>query len=498
MYRARTDVTNVPIYKLFVQIPPNNLFTVFEFKAMDSFSPMSESSSVLWSRCLESIRRKIQVQSFKTWFGPTSSSRINSEEVVIEVPTSFFGDWLDEHYAWLIKAAVEEETTWKPRIEFVVRGVSEKPSNLSSIPLSPTENFSVKKGSFLPSLKFPPSLNLKYRFENFVVGQSNEVSFTVAKAVAEKPGQTAFNPLIIYGGVGLGKTHLLQAIGDYCIRKRTAENIVYVTAEKFISDYISSIRKNDTSGFVKTYRSADVLLVDDIQYFVKTEGCQREFIHTFNTLYQNDKQIVISSDRPPSFFKGFEDRLISRFESGLITDIDIPDFETRIAILEMKSEELGMVLPGDVSRFLAEQTQNNIRELEGTLKRLLAISNTKKLPLTVNLARKNLILPPDKHSSPLSIKWIQKTVASFFHISIDNLVGPNRKKEYATARHVSMYLSKSMTDAPLKTIGNQFGNRDHTTVIHACKRIEKKLQTDPGFEGIVLRLQKQIKNQTPS
>lgn len=471
---------------------------MFEFKAMDSFAPMSESSSVLWSRCLESIRRKIQVQSFKTWFGPTSSSRINSEEVVIEVPTSFFGDWLDEHYAWLIKAAVEEETTWKPRLEFVVRGVSEKPSTLSSIPLSPTNNFSVKKGSFLPSPKFPSSLNSKYRFKNFVVGQSNEVSFTVAKAVAEKPGQTAFNPLIIYGGVGLGKTHLLQAIGDYCIRKRTAKNIVYVTAEKFISDYISSIRKNDTSEFVKTYRSADVLLVDDIQYFVKTEGCQREFIHTFNTLYQNDKQIVISSDRPPSFFKGFEDRLISRFESGLITDIDIPDFETRIAILEIKSEELGMVLPEDVSRFLAEQTQNNIRELEGTLKRLLAISNTKKLPLTVNLARNNLILPPDKHSPPLSIKWIQKTVASFFQISIDNLVGPNRKKEYATARHVSMYLSKSMTDAPLKTIGNQFGNRDHTTVIHACKSIEKKLQADPGFEGLVLRLQKQIESQTPS
>ena len=466
---------------------------------MDSFAPMSESPSDLWSRCLKSIRRKIQAQSFQTWFGPTSSRLMNSEEAVIEVPTSFFGDWLDEHYAWLIRATVEEETSWKPRLEFVVREDSEKIRGPVDFSPPESEAPTVEEAPLVEMETDPPPANLRfplnprYRFENFVVGQSNEVSFTVTKAVAELPGQTAFNPLVIYGGVGLGKTHLLQAIGDFCVQNRTAQNVVYVTAEKFISDYITSIRQNDTSEFVKTYRSADVLLVDDIQYFVQTEGCQREFIHTFNALYQNDKQIVISSDRPPAFLKGFEDRLISRFQSGLVTDIEAPDLETRIAILDRKAEELGMDLSEEVARFLAEQVHTNIRELEGALKRLFAFSSTKRLPLSVDLAREKLVGRPKTVPVPISIEGILQAAADFFQISVENLVGPTRKQEIATARHVSMYLSKSLTGAPLKTIGNQFGNRDHTTVIHACRSVEQKLSKDPGFEDLVTQLQDRIR-----
>ena len=471
---------------------------------------MSPNPSGSWDQCLQSIKRKIHPESFQTWFKPTTSRHLSPQKAVIEVPTSFSADWLEENYAWLIQATLEEETSWKPYLEFVVRHESDAPrgpvdfskapkgeppeqGTLSFPEPQPAQHVSAYVPETQPAKPTFP-LNKRYRFKHFVVGDSNEFSFTAAQAVAESPGKTAFNPLVVYGGVGLGKTHLLQAIGDFCTRNHTAQNVVYVTAEKFISDFITSIRKRDTSEFLRIYRTADMLLVDDIQFFLQTEGSQREFFHTFNTLYQNEKQIVLSSDCPPSSLKGFEERLISRFQCGLVTGIDAPDLETRIAILARKAEDRDVVLPHDVGRFLAEQIDSNIRELEGALTRLVAFSSLKGgLPLTVALAQQVLLLRPTKPAPlSISIEGILKASADFFQISADLLTGSTRKHEVTTARHVSMYLCKSLTGAPLKAIGSRFGKRDHTTVIHACRTVQRKLTEDSEFENLVNRLQNQI------
>ena len=460
---------------------------------------MPYNATGLWARCLKSIKLKIQPQSFQTWFGPTNSLELCPERAVIEVPTSFFADWLEEHYSWLICATVEEETSWKPKLEFVVQKQAKGPTEFNQAERedsvvkhsSPEASVSSNNKS---SLVFP--LNPKYRFEQFVVGDSNEFSFTAAKAVADSPGQTAFNPLVIYGGVGLGKTHLLQAIGDFCYRNGSAQRIVYVTAEKFFSDYLQAIQRQDTAEYIKIYRNADVLLIDDIQFYVKTEGCQRELIHTFNTLYQNQKQIVLSSDRPPSTLKGFEDRLISRFQWGLVTDIEAPNLETRIAILNCKAEEEGISLAPEISRFLAEQVVSNVRELEGALIRLLTMKSHMGMELNIELARRAL-RGMGRHSTPrpcVNIETVQKATSDFFDIPIPMLTGATRKQDITSARHVCMYLCKSIIGAPLKAIGNEFGNRDHTTVIHACKAVEKKLSKDPAFGNLVTELEKSIQS----
>ena len=458
---------------------------------------MDERSSGSWSQCLHAIQQKIQGQSFETWFAPITARQFTPEEAVLGVPDSFFADWLEENYIGLIKATIHEVFAWNPRITFAFDAtppVKPAPSFIhevsphSASATPPTRTFSSELEPIQPV--FP--LNPRYRFDNFVVGESNEVSFSAAMATAESPGQTAFNPLVLYGGVGLGKTHLLQAIGAYCIEMGTAQRVVYVTAEKFLTDYLEGINRGTTANFYQTYRQADVLLVDDIQFYVKTEGCQREFIHTFNALYQADKQIIISSDRPPSHLKGFEDRLISRFQWGLVTNIEVPDVSTRMEILMQKAEEMGISLFQEIASFLAEQINTNIRELEGALKRLVAFTKLQGYPLTIETVRKTLLRPPQKTKPTISIESIQKATANFFEIPLEKLVGATRKQDVATARHVSMYLSKSLTGAPLKTIGLQFGNRDHSTVIHACRRVESKISTDSAFEHLVSQLQDHI------
>ncbi len=458
---------------------------------------MDERSFDLWNRCLYAIQEKIQDQSFETWFAPIKAQQFTSEEAILVVPERFQADWLEQNYIGLIKTTIQEVFTWNPRITFSVGDTHQQiPSQVTDTP-GFTHGASIDSVSPAPSLHPEPvqpvfPLNPRYRFDNFVVGESNEVSFSAAKATAELPGQTAFNPLVLYGGVGLGKTHLLQAIGTHCIEMGTAQRVVYVTAQQFLTDYLDGVNRGTISNFHQTYRQADVLLVDDIQYYVKTEGCQREFIHTFNALFQADKQIIISSDRPPSHLKGFEDRLISRFQWGLVTNIEAPDLSTRVAILMQKAEEMGVLLSHEIASFLAEQIDTNIRELEGALKRLIAYTKLQRYPLTIETARKTLLSPPQKTKPTITIESIQKAAAHFFEIPLDKLIGTTRKQDVAIARHVSMYLSKSLTGAPLKTIGLQFGNRDHSTVIHACRRVEDKISVDPEFEHLVSELQEHI------
>ena len=458
---------------------------------------MDERSSDLWNRCLYAIQEKIQDQSFETWFAPIKAQQFTSEEAILVVPERFQADWLEQNYIGLIKTTIQEVFTWNPRITFSVGDTHQQIRSQVTDAPGFTHGASIDSVSPAPSLHPEPvqpvfPLNPRYRFDNFVVGESNEVSFSAAKATAELPGQTAFNPLVLYGGVGLGKTHLLQAIGTHCIEMGTAQRVVYVTAQQFLTDYLDGVNRGTISNFHQTYRQADVLLVDDIQYYVKTEGCQREFIHTFNALFQADKQIIISSDRPPSHLKGFEDRLISRFQWGLVTNIEAPDLSTRVAILMQKAEEMGVLLSHEIASFLAEQIDTNIRELEGALKRLIAYTKLQRYPLTIETARKTLLSPPQKTKPTITIESIQKAAAHFFEIPLDKLIGTTRKQDVAIARHVSMYLSKSLTGAPLKTIGLQFGNRDHSTVIHACRRVEDKISVDPEFEHLVSELQEHI------
>ena len=469
---------------------------------MGGFVSMVENPSDLWGQCLRKIEGKVEADAYLTWFAQTSSPRMGAEFAVIEVPTSFFADWLEEHWLDLIQTTIKEITSWTPEVRFDVekdvRSTSGAPLDFSlNDDSAPPRNPEPEQKPVAPApvseAVFP--LNPRYRFEDFVVGESNQFSFTAAKAVAESPGRISYNPLVIYSGVGLGKTHLLQAIGDYCVRNNTARRVVYATAERFYTDYLKAIQKQDTSTYIEIYRNADILLIDDIQFYVKTEACQREFIHTFNALYQLNKQIVLSSDRPPSTLKGFEDRLISRFQWGLVSDIDRPDLETRIAIVNQKAADHGVRIPQDVARFLAEQVDSNIRELEGALTHLITFSVYKRAPVSLEIARdtiKSLGRVKAITTSAVSIEEIKKSTARFFNISVEMLTGSTRKQEIATARHICMYLCRRLTEAPLKSIGTEFGNRDHTTVIHACKNIAAKLSTDPDFQTLVSRIQNRV------
>ena len=430
---------------------------------------MPRDPAALWQSCLTVLKKELHSQSYKTWIEPLRVRDFDPNRITIVAPDAFFCDWVDEHYRLCIEQSILTVTSWRP--EFSIVPGSDSPAEIPSGLTPPAPK---------PVSSFP--LNPRYRFDNFIVGDSNEFAFSAARAVAEAPGKTSFNPFVIYSGVGLGKTHLLQAIGDYCLGEGTAQNVVYITAEKFISDYINSIRKREMSKFVETYRSADLLLVDDIQFFLLTESSQREFFHTFNALFQNDKQIVLSADCAPPSLKGFEPRLISRFQCGLVASIDSPDLVTRIAIIKHKAELQGIELPEDVAQQIAESHATNVRELEGALTRVLALSKLKSVPITCDLVSEVL---PSLRSAPrqVAIEDVIAGVCRFFSVSRTDVVGPSRKKEIARARHISMYLSKYLTDAPLKMIGSEFNGRDHSTVIHACRSIEKQSKSDRELSG---------------
>lgn len=440
--------------------------------------------SLLWNRCLAAIETRIQRQSYNTWFRPTQLTHLAPDQAVLQVPSHFFSDWLEEHYLELIKTTLFEQTGQTCELVFSVspdRPVSEPPL-FSDAAQEQTQSPSVAVFH----------LNPRYTFDTFIVGDSNEFTYTAALAVAKSPGKTSFNPLVVHGGVGLGKTHLLQAIGHYCVEHTSAKNVVYVSSEKFVSDFIQSIKNKDTTDFVRTYRTADVLLVDDVQFFPQSESTQKEFFHTFNTLHQNGKQIVLSSDCPPNLLKGLEERLISRFQWGLVTGIEKPDLETRMAILKKKAENEGMYLEDGIARLIATQVDTNIRELEGILTHLLAQASLKNTPITqelvIGLLDNNI--RPSKNQP--TIDNIQRITARHFSISEDLLISKTRKQEVAMARQVAMYLCRKMTASSLGTIGLHFGGRDHSTVIHACQSVESKLLTEPSFANRLHRLTQDV------
>lgn len=439
---------------------------------VDNYPEEIMESSQIWPQCLEFISQRVTERSFQTWFKPTQCLSFGTDGITIEVPSHFFAEWLEQHYLPLIEESISSVAKISVPITFSVN---------SEGPHSPILGVGRRKVIFHRQTKGELDLNPRYTFDTFVVGESNQFAHAASLAVAEAPGKTKFNPLFIYGGVGLGKTHLIQAIGHFIRSNRPKAKVEYVTSEKFTIDFISSIGNKTIAQFSKKYRDLEVLLVDDIQFFSGKERTQSEFFHTFNTLYQRERQIVLTSDRPPREINGLEDRLLSRFSGGLVTDIQPPDLETRIAILEKRAEEDGINISEEIIYFIANHITMNIRELQGSLIRLLAYSSITGSEVSLELAQEILRDTINHTHKTLSIDQIQAQVAEEFNIPEKLLIAKKRSKEVAFPRQVAMYLCRQLTSHSLKTIGLKFGGRDHTTVIHACKLIEKLMGKDENF-----------------
>ncbi len=463
----------------------------------------SESPEAVWGRCLDLIRPEITTLSFKTWFQPVVPKKFEQGGLTVQVPSQFFYDWLEEHYRSLISRTIESVLGSDGRLFYSVASEEQTVESLDEEP--PRSGYPLGERppeipSFAPSALFKgehlqpiqSNLNPRYIFDNFIKGDSNQLARAAGQAVANNPGGTSFNPLVIYGGTGLGKTHLMHAIGNHAIALGKARRVCYVSSEKFTVDFVEAIQSDKVNEFSQYYRSMDLLIVDDIQFFSGKEKTQDNFFHTFNTLYQHGKQIVLSSDVPPKELTGLDDRLISRFQCGLTADIQAPDLETRIAILQKKAQENGLDLPPDVIELIATNVTTNIRELEGCLVSLLARASLENREITVALAKDVLRMVVQDMRAPVSIEFIQKSVASYFDIPVDLLRAKTRKQEVVGARQIAMFLSKDMTSSSLKTIGLHFGGRDHSTVIHACQTIEDRMRADDSYRRQVDELRRRI------
>jgi chromosomal replication initiator protein len=424
----------------------------------------------LWEKALDSIASFLSKPSFETWLKPTKPISLEENLLIIEVPNDFARDWLESRYAPLLTTTIRELVDEDLDLKFV----------------TPSSDYvEVKNAAIVPTLPQPNQLNAKYTFESFVVGESNRFAHAASLAVAEASGK-AYNPLFLYGGVGLGKTHLMHAIGHYVLKTHPDYRVAYVSSEKFTNELINAIRYNRTTQFRDTYRNVEVLLVDDIQFFAGKESTQEEFFHTFNALHESGRQIVISSDRPPKEIPTLEDRLRSRFEWGLITDIQAPDLETRIAILRKKASIENWHLPNDVVVNVANQINSNIRELEGALIRIIAYASFHNKQITLELANEVLkdVISSTK-SSGVSIPLIQQVVAEFFNIEVEDIKAHRRTKNITFPRQIAMYIVRELTDFSLPKIGEEFGGRDHTTVIHSYEKIQDLIKTDSEVNRVI-------------
>jgi chromosomal replication initiator protein len=434
----------------------------------------------LWTEVAGRLKGALNETTYRTWFGSSNGDSVSDDAFVISVPNDFTREWIENHFLGLIAAAVRDVTGHERRVQLRVREAAAEAHVAPDV---------VPRGRSEVS-----GMNPKYTFDFFVIGSSNRFAHAAALAVAEAPAQ-AYNPLFIYGGTGLGKTHLLQAIANYVREHSRDLSVRYVTSETFMNDFINSLRDKRIEGFKHRYRSADVILVDDIQFFEHKERIQEEFFHTFNSLHEGGGQIVISSDRPPREIATLEERLRSRFEWGLITDIQPPDLETRIAILSKKVKTDGIHLPdSELLSFIAGRISTNIRELEGALTRVVAFSSLTGRPMTVDLAQEVLKdVFPQGEAAQVSIQRIQETVSDRFGLAVADLTSDKRSQSIVYPRQVAMYLSRELTDSSLPKIGKQFGGRDHTTVIHATSKIARLIREDRSVYNLVQELTARVK-----
>lgn len=435
-----------------------------------------ENIEDLWNQALSNIEKKISKPSFDTWLKSTKAHSLQGDMLVIKAPNEFARDWLEERYSQLISGILYDLTGEELGVKFIIpQNQNEEEDDLPV----PAKKRKTEEEQPEPHFNM---LNTKNTFDTFVIGSGNRFAHAASLAVAEAPAK-AYNPLFIYGGVGLGKTHLMHAIGHYVLDHNPNAKVVYLSSEKFTNEFINSIRDNKAIDFRNKYRKVDVLLIDDIQFLAGKESTQEEFFHTFNTLHEESKQIVISSDRPPKEIPTLEDRLRSRFEWGLITDITPPDLETRIAILRKKAKAEGLDIPNEVMLYIANQIDSNIRELEGALIRVVAYSSLINKDINADLAAEALkdIIPSSK-PKVITIHEIQRIVGEYFSVKLEDFAAKKRTKSVAFPRQIAMYLSRELTDFSLPKIGEEFGGRDHTTVIHAHEKISKMLQTDAQFQ----------------
>jgi chromosomal replication initiator protein len=469
-----------------------------------------KSATAVWSACLEIIRDNVSAQSFKTWFEPIKPVELKLSVLTIQVPSQFFYEWLEEHYVSLLRKTIKRELGNEARLEYriVVDQSQSTPSTIdypnfntgnatnpeTSFPLT-LQGSNIKNPFVIPGLKkinIDPQLNANYNFDNYVEGDCNRLARSAGYAVAQKPGGTAFNPLVIYGAVGLGKTHIAQAVGNEVKQHYPNKTVLYVSSEKFTNQFFDAVKNNSVNDFVHFYQLIDVLIVDDIQFFSNKEKTQDIFFHIFNHLHQSGKQLVLTTDRSPRDLEGIEERLLSRFKWGLSADLQVPDFETRIGILEKKMYADGIELPREVVEFVAYNINTNIRELEAALISLLAQASLNKKEVDLDLAKKIIKNFVKTMSREVSIDYIQKTVCEYFNVPVDTLKEKTRKRMVVQARQLSMFLAKNYTKNSLKVIGKHFGGRDHSTVIHSCQAVQNLIDTDQEFRESVTDIQKKI------
>ena len=476
---------------------------------------MKEAFEEVWDNCLLVIKDNLNYQNFKTWFAPIKPVKLDNNVLTIQVPSQFFYEWLEEHYIGLLKKTVRNELGVTGRLEYSI--VMDGSFNADPYTIKvPTSN---KRAIANPSVSMPLNINgagskdipnpfvipgLKkiqvhsqliesYSFDNFVEGDCNRLARSAGYAVANKPGKTSFNPLFIYSNVGLGKTHLVHAIGIQVKNMFPDKTVLYVATEQFTQQFIDAVRNNNHNDFVHFYQMIDVLILDDIQFLAGKEKTQDVFFHIFNHLHQKGKQIIITSDKAPVELKGMEPRLLSRFKWGLAADLQVPDLETRIAILHKRLYKDGIEMPEDVIEYLAYSIATNVRELEGALISLMAQSSLNKKAITIELARQMIDKFVKNTTREISIDFIQKIICDYFNIPVDQLNSKTRKRDIVQARQLAMFFSKKLTKSSLATIGLHCGNKDHATVLHACRTVTNLIETDKNFKIFADEIEKKIK-----
>jgi chromosomal replication initiator protein len=432
--------------------------------------------TIVWRDCLRTIKDNVTLMTYNTWFVPIKPVELNNSTLKVQLPSQFFWEWIDEHYNTLINKTIHEVLGHDAKLAYVIS--EEKETEEITIPQPHTAAVPEIVEPLKPKQDFESFLNPRYTFDNFIKGEGNQLARAAAGAISDNPGGTSFNPLFVYGGVGLGKTHLIQAIGNKILQNMPEKRVIYLSADMFTVEFVESIQNNTLNDFSNFYRKMDVLIIDDIQSLIGKEKTQDLFFQIFNTLHQSRKQIILSSDKPPKDLKGLDDRLISRFQWGLTADIQPPDLETRIAILKRKSEDYGMSISSEILEYIASNITSNIRELEGCLIKLLANASLNSKEINLELTKSIVKEIATDVKINITIEDITKCVCDYFKIDENKIRDKTRRKEVVTARQIAMYLAKELTKSSLKTIGLHFGGRDHSTVIHAYNSIETSMQTD--------------------
>jgi len=474
----------------------------------------SISAERAWEQCLEIIKDNISYQKYKSWFAPINPVKLENHTLTIQVPSQFWYEWLEEHYYRMLRSTVGKVLGEEGKLEYSIvleksDSVAESRSvQLPQQPMPPNQGQSIRSYAgqnpgkienpfVIPGIrktKVDPNLNNSYVFDRYIEGDCNRLARSAAMAIAENPGNNSFNPFFVYGGTGLGKTHLIQSIGNKIKQIYKDEvAVLYISSEGFTNEFVQAIRNNRASEFSMFYRQIDTLIVDDIQFFSGKEKTQEEFFHIFNALHQDGKQIILSSDRPPREIRDIEERLISRFGWGLSADLQIPEYETRYAILERKASDNGIDLDDDIFEFIAHNFKSNVRDLEGAIIKLLAQASLQHVDeIDLSMAKRVLKDMVKESSTQVSIESIQEYVCDYFGIDTNKVREKTRKQEIVEARQIAMYLSKKFTESSLKTIGLHFGGRDHSTVIHAISTIEQRMQTSAKHERMVNELYQKI------